>query len=151
MRKINTKDMMKAWRELQLIERTRNWAAIDKARAEFEESAARLTAAIKEAEGRATARTVTSREIISTLARVEDKIGVKKALNGTTVEWDGGQKFANAYGHTPYSTHWTAEYKNGHWNIIEIKRWFCPNRYESGRVNYSDEAKQTIIDRASAL
>lgn len=170
-KKINAKDMMVALRKLQSLEKELSWAKahqdtfisskkametlpaeVAKAEAEFDESTAALTAAIKEAEGRSTARTVTAKEILSTLEEVEDKIGVKRAMNGTTVNWDGGQKFPSAYRAIPYSTHWTAEYRNGHWNILTIARGICPNvSTGSGRVCYSDAAKQVIIEKASTL
>lgn len=170
MKKINAKDMMVALRKLEALEEKLAWARahqefqsskraleelpaeIDKARAGFEEATAKLTAAIKGAEGRASARTATAKGILSTLEKIEDKIGVKKALNGTTVKWDCGQKFPNAYKGRPESTHWTAEYKNGHWNILMITRDTCPNvSTGSGYVCYSEAAKQIIIDRASTL
>ena len=106
----------------------------------------KLEEAIKKAEGRATARTVDVRSIILCL----DLIKVPKArLNGTKVEYDGGEKFPNAYKYRPESTHWKAENVNGRWYITDIWRDTCPNRSTSMHVEYSEAAKAWILEEAS--
>lgn len=108
----------------------------------------KLDAAIKEAEGKATARTVTAKEIVSTL----DRIRVPKSrLNGTKVFWDGGQTFPSAYKYRPDSTHWEAENVKGKWYVTSICRATCPNRSRSGMIQYSDAAKEWLLEQASII
>ena len=108
----------------------------------------KLATAIKEAEGRATARTITPNKIISTLEDVSR--GIPKALlHGTMVEYTGAEHFPNAYKYRPESTHWSAENIKGKWYVTNIFRSVCPNRNDNTWVRYSDEAKQRIIENAS--
>ncbi len=113
----------------------------------------KLTAAIKEVEGKATARTVTAEEIQKILADIDHRAycrGVYKyQLHGTTVYYDGAQKFPRAYKHTPYSTHWKAENVHGKWYVTDIRRDPCPkenyNPYNT-HIMFCDEAKQIILE-----
>ena len=108
----------------------------------------KLATAIKEAEGRATARTVTPFDIALTLENVSR--GIPKALlHGTKVEYTGAQHFPNAYKYRPESTHWRAENIKGKWYVTSIFRSTCPNRNNDTSVIYSEEAKQRIIENAS--
>ena len=108
----------------------------------------KLTEAIAKAEGRATARTITAQDIIKTL----DKIKVPKSrLHGTKVYYDGGQHFPNAYKYRPESTHWMAENKHGKWYVTAICRATCPNRSNSGSIEFSEEAKAWIVENASKI
>ena len=108
----------------------------------------KLAAAIKEAEGRATARTVSVKEIQYVIEEVSKDIP-KAMLHGTKVYYDGAQHFPNAYKYRPESTHWEAENVRGRWYITSIYRYTCPNRRRNTRVEYSEEAKQRIIENAS--
>lgn len=108
----------------------------------------KLTVAIKEAEGKATARTITPKMIQHVLYEVGDGI-TKAKLHGTTVHYDGGEHFANAYKYRPESTHWKAENIKGKWYITDIYRDTCPNRVNNTHIKYSEEAKAAIIDNAS--
>lgn len=108
----------------------------------------KLAAAIKEAEGRATARTITAENIVYTL----DRIRVPKSrLDGTVVRYDGGEKFPHAYKWIPESTHWEAENRRGVWYVTNIWRGTCPNSTKSGYITYGESAKAWIIENASAL
>lgn len=109
----------------------------------------KLTAAIKEAEGRATARTVTANDIIRVLNNVGKGIP-KTKLSGTIVHYDGAEHFPNAYKYRPESTHWTAENIKGKWYVTNIARCTCPNRERwNTSITYSEEAKQAILDNVS--
>ena len=109
----------------------------------------KLAAAIKEAEGRATARTIKAENIQYILHEVGE--GIPKAkLHGTKVYYSGAEHFPSAYRYRPESTHWTAENVKGKWYVTEIKRSTCPNRSSSNTyVEYSEEAKQRILENAS--
>lgn len=108
----------------------------------------KLENAIKAAEGRATARTVTVRDI----KKVLDKVGVgitKKALHGTKVLYNGAEHFPNAYRYRPESTHWEAEYSHGKWYVTSIHRAECPNRTSwNTEIQYSPEARRELLENA---
>ena len=109
----------------------------------------KLEKAIEEAQGRATARTVTANEICRILQSVGD--GVAKAnLSGTKVHYTGAQHFPNAYKYRPDSTHWTAENIRGNWYVTDIWRGACPNRTKwNTEVEYSEIAKEAILESLS--
>ena len=107
----------------------------------------KLAAAIKEAEGKATARTVT----VADIKKILDKVDVvpKKYMDGTTVRYDGAQQFPSAYRYRPESTHFSAENVKGKWYVTNIYRDTCPDRLVNTHVNYSDAAKEKILENAS--
>lgn len=108
----------------------------------------KLNIAIKEAEGRATARTITAEQIQYILHEVSEGI-TKPRLHGTKVVYDGAQHFPSAYRHRPDSTHWAAENIKGKWYVTQIWRGTCPNRLKNTRIDYSEEAKEAILANAS--
>lgn len=109
----------------------------------------KLTAAIKEAEGKATARTIEATQIQYTLHEIEAGIA-KKKMSGTLVHYTGAEHFPNAYKYRPESTHWIAENINGKWYVVAIYRDTCPNRSSyNTEVEYSETAKQAILENAS--
>ena len=105
---------------------------------------AKVTEAIKKAEGRATARTVSAEDIVKALAKIKVP---KSKLNGTIVQWDGAEHFPNAYKYRPESTHWVAENVNGRWYLIDVFRDTCPNR-DTWRmqIDYGEEAIGWILE-----
>lgn len=107
----------------------------------------KLAEAIKQAEGRATARTIT----VDDIKRQLEKIPVPKAkLDGTKVHYNGAEHFPNAYKYRPESTHFIAENIKGKWYITDIYRDTCPNR-ETWRmsIKYSEAAKAWLLENAS--
>lgn len=111
----------------------------------------KLETAIKEAEGKATARTITAPEIQYILHEIEDGIA-KKKLHGTRVHYTGAEYFPKSYKYRPESTHWVAENINGKWYVVEIFRGICPNRRTYNvEITYSETAKQAILENASHL
>lgn len=109
----------------------------------------KLNAAIKEAEGRATARTI-SADVITRIIEKASRNIPKKKLSGTIVYYDGAEHFPYAYKYIPMSTHFEAENFNGRWYVTYIYRDVCPNRKTSSvKVSYSDTAKEYIIKEAS--
>ena len=111
----------------------------------------KLAKAIKEAEGRATARTIT----VARIKRVLDEVGAgiaKAKLNGTKVIYNGAEHFPSAYKYRPESTHWMAENIKGKWYVIYIGRDTCPNRSTwNTEGKYSEEAKVAIISKRSYI
>ena len=109
----------------------------------------KLNAAIREAEGKATARTITAKDVV----RILDRIKVpKNKLNGTVVRYDGAEHFPNAYKYRPESTHFVAENIKGKWYVMAVFRDTCPNRSTwDTMISYSPEAKDWIIENASYM
>lgn len=111
----------------------------------------KLYEAIRNAEGRATQRTITTDQIISTLEHINVP---KSRLHGTKVHWNGAEHFPNAYKYQSkaMSTHWSAENINGKWYVTDIWRGICPNRVtRRGEIKFSDNAKEWILNNASEL
>jgi len=109
----------------------------------------KLTNAITEAEGKATARTVTAKDIVRVLSRITVP---KVHLDGTTVHYDGAEHFPNAYKYRPESTHWEAKNVKGKWYVTDVYRATCPNRSKSNvKIVYSDDAKKYILEEASKM
>lgn len=109
----------------------------------------KLTAAIKAAEGRATARTISAAGIRHVLEMIRVP---KSKLHGTRVYYDGAEKFSSAYKYTPESTHFEAENVNGKWYVTAVYRDRCPDRSGySMRVEYGKDAIAWIIDHESKI
>jgi hypothetical protein len=89
---------------------------------------------IKEAEGKAAARTVSPETFFKAIDEIEDyanMLGTKKDLVGTVVyvDWNA-QSFPRAYKYIPVSTHFTLEKVSSGWNIVSISRDRCrTNKY----------------------
>ena len=123
---------------------------VEAAESRYESIADPIRTAIKSAEGRATARTITAEKMLYALIQVEKKLDItKKAMDGIKVTIDiNSQSFPNAYKYTPESTHFSAEYKNGSWRLTDIYRAECKNSFHI-RIEHTEESKKAIIDRLS--
>lgn len=115
---------------------------------EFNSITIPVNAAIQEAEGKATARTITAEDIARTLIRIEDSLNIsKKAMDGIKVTADiNSQKFPKAYKYTPESTHFKAEYKNGSWRLTDIYRAECKLSFHI-HIEHTDGSKKALIDK----
>ena len=111
-----------------------------------------IEALIQEAEGKATARCLSYEKIASVLEGVESNLGIsKKAMAGTTVFFDGAEKFPSAYKYQPESTHFAAVHNGRVWELTSVTRGYCPNRIANSRVALSDSAKAALIEKASMM
>lgn len=108
----------------------------------------KLNEAIREAEGKATARTIDAERIEGILNEIGEGIA-KAKLHGTKVYYDGAEHFANSYKYRPMSTHFQAENIKGKWYVTNIFRDTCPRRVNNTLICYSEEAKSVIISNAS--
>lgn len=104
-----------------------------------------LKDAIKEAEGRATARRISINDIFAHCKAVEEKLNIsKKAMNGVKIHCDpNAQEFPKAYKYTPESTHFTAEYKNGTWRVTDVFRDVC-GKHDTA-IELTEEAEKAIL------
>lgn len=168
MKKLNLSAVIAAYRELKKAEshvdfyanRTNvneKWLAearekLAAARNEFTTAAEPLKNAIREAEGRATARTVTPEKILDTIAEIEGKLNLpKNAMKGVKIFGadPNAQKFPAAYNYTPESTKFSLEHNGKTWFLTAIERCTCSaNR---GGIQLTDAAKTKLIENASRL
>lgn len=110
--------------------------------------------AIRAAEGRATARTITPEEVVSALYMITEKLGFlpRKYMEGVAVDIDyHAQDFPHAYKYTPESTHFCAVYKRGSWRVIDIYRATTRRASQAYRVDLTDAAKEAIIAHYSTM
>ena len=120
------------------------------AREDRERELAPLTEAIKSAEGRATARTITAQQVIDELAGITAGLGIaKKTLVGAEISMDlNAQAFPRSYKWTAQSTILRAEYKTAGWTVTDVRRG--DTRKPANRVDLTlpAAAEQAILDRA---
>lgn len=115
---------------------------IDQAHAE------KLTEAIKAAEGRATARTITAEDVIKEcdrqLVRLYGLGASLDELDGTEIRVDiNAQDFPNAYKYIPESTHFCATFSGKKWRLTYVCRNTC--RKNRGSVKVPEAAKKSIM------
>lgn len=108
----------------------------------------KITEAIKAAEGRATARTITADDIINEcdrqLVRLYGLGASLDELDGTEIHVDvNAQDFPNAYKYTPVSTHFRATYSGKKWRLTDVFRDTC--RKNRGSVKVPEAAKKSIM------
>lgn len=111
---------------------------------------ARIETAIAEAEGKATARTITFDNIVHACERIEKKLGVtKKAMEGVYYDVDlHAQNFPNAYKYRAESTQFTVEFSKGKWRLVSIGRSYTRREgHQYKCLAMPEETKQAIIDR----
>lgn len=175
MKKLNLKNAMAAYRALlrakedvRFYERlttdfaktTTSHGMLDACKAKLQQAEADLlpllvpiSDAIKEAEGRATVRTIDADDILHRLAQIEDTLHIsKKAMQGVVVSVDlHAQTFPNAYKYQPQSTQFVAEFAAGHWSLLHVFRGRCGGPRCEMRVTLTDEAKAALISRFTEL
>ena len=107
----------------------------------------RIEAAIKEAEGRATCRTITAREVLRTAEEITRKLGIsKKNLVGVKAEVDSNaQKLPNAYKWNAESTHFSIEAVASGWALTGIWRDDLWQRNNTVRIVLTETAEQAIL------
>lgn len=113
----------------------------------------KLAAAIKEAEGRATARTITADNITEALQHVGTRLGISKAaMDGITVTIDcNANDFPSSYKYTPQSTIFSAAYKRGSWRVTDIYRGKTHRFNNACFVQMTDACRNAILDRFSHI
>lgn len=113
----------------------------------------KLEALIKEAEGRATARTITVDDVVDALAEAEehlDRLSTKKDMIGTTVRVDvNAQRFPRAYNYTPESTHFEAEVTKSGWRVTKVYRAECTTKWM--RLTLSETLIANMVDHVSTV
>ena len=120
-----------------------------------EENLEAIEKAIAEAEGKATARTISAGAIIYTAEEIEQYLGIpKKALEGTRVSVDlNAQTFPAAYTNrnTPYSTHFDMIYTHREWRLERVYRARTNAPLHRYDITLTPEGKQAVLDRVSHM
>lgn len=111
------------------------------------ENTKRIEDAIKEAEGRATERTIDYLDLTYAIKEIEKKLDIPKvSMTGIIAHIDyHAQTFAKAYKYTPSSTHAVVKKTASGWNLIGVHRNVChTKRY---MLNLTETAIQALIER----
>lgn len=129
------------------VARTREHA--EELRKAFDETAVKVNDAIKEVEGKASARLASAADLADALLEIEKKLSItKKAMEGIATYIDvNAQDFPSAYKYRPMSTQFFCEFRNGYWRLKNIVRDDCEKAGQKFRLSLTDAAKDAIIHR----
>lgn len=125
--------------------------AIRRADANLDRIAEPLSAAIREAEGRATERCLTARAVVLAIESITEnlKIPASRMRGIKATVCPAAQDFPRAYKYTPEATTFCAEYKSAGWVITDIARTACPRASQEYYIELTEDAKAAILDRIS--
>lgn len=125
--------------------------AIRRADANLDRIAEPLSAAIRKAEGRATARRLTARDVVDALESITETLNIPaKHMRGIKATvCPAAQDFPRAYKYTPDATTFCAEYKSTGWVVTDISRAACPRASQEYFIELTEDAKAAILDRIS--
>lgn len=107
----------------------------------------KIEQAIKEAEGKATARTIDYTHIEHFIKRIEKRLNIpKKSMRGIVATVDyWADNFPSAYSYTPYSTHFTIEKVSTGWALVDVSRKATRRATQECILSLTEEAKEAII------
>ena len=108
---------------------------------------------IKEAEGRATARTIDYGSMSMAIDRLEESLGIpKKHMIGIVADIDvNAQDFPRAYKYTPESTHFRVIRKQSGWDLERVYRDRTRRYNHEFHVTLTEQAKEAIIESKSSF
>ena len=108
-----------------------------------------LSAAIREAEGRATERCLTARAVVLAIESITEnlKIPASRMRGIKATVCPAAQDFPRAYKYTPKATTFCIEYKSAGWVVTDISRTACPRASQEYYIELTEDAKAAIIDR----
>jgi len=114
-----------------------------------EKNSSQLTEAIKTAEGKATARTVTPQMMIDKIKSVERRLQYpsKKTMHGLKILATSNEKLPNAYKYTAQGTDYTAENIRGKWYLTDVYRAAVRITHIDTYITATDEQKAAIMDK----
>lgn len=152
------RDLVQAQKDLEFYRRFNDEAGIENSQrrkeaadAELQAASTPIVAEIKDAEGRASARTITPSDILGLLTDVEDHLGIPKThLKGVSVTANpNAQSFPAAYKYTPEATYFRATHTGKNWRLERVWRDTC--RTCRAAINLTDDARAAILCRAETL
>ena len=102
-------------------------------------------------QGRCSARTITSGNVVDICEKVEARLGISKAaMDGIEVEADyHAQHFPGAYRYTPESTQISLVYKRGVWYLTDVRREHCKSPSKAIMVKLTEGI--AIVGRAESF
>ena len=108
----------------------------------------RIESAIKDAQGKATARTIDFDDILKDIKEIEYTLGIaKKYMLGIKADIDhNAQDFPKAYKYTPESTHYMLVRKTSGWAITGICRRRTRGSKHTYNLELTEDAKREIIN-----
>ena len=109
-----------------------------------------LENAIVEAEGRATVRTLTARELFRKIEEINEHFAVpRRSMEGLQVLVDcNAQNFPNAYKYVPESTIVELEFRKGSWRVTNIYRGKTHCAGDTVKVLYMpDDMRAELIEK----
>lgn len=114
----------------------------------------KLQKLLDEAQTRCRERTITPRDIIDGLQKVESHLlnlgTTKKAMEGITVIYNANaQEFPRAYKYTPMATFFKAIYQKNHWVLYDITREECAS--VRCKIDLTEAAKTAILSKSSII
>ena len=118
-----------------------------------EANADRINAAIKEAEGRATARTITAMDVNSAAEKITRRLNISKtALKGVSAHVDPwAQDFPRAYKYTPESTQFDLIYTGSGWALVNVDRDRTHGARNAAQIRLTDAARAAVLDKVCTM
>jgi hypothetical protein len=118
-----------------------------------EANADRINAAIKEAEGRATARTITAKDVISAAEKITRRLDISKtALKGVSAHVDAwAQDFPRAYKYTPESTQFDLIHTGSGWALVNVDRDRTHGARDAAQIRLTDAARAAVLDKVCKM
>jgi hypothetical protein len=113
----------------------------------------KINAAIREAEGRATARTITAQDIISAAEKVTKHLGIPmKAMIDVVAHVDiNAQDFPRAYKYVPESTQFRMIRTASGWALTDIYRDRTHRSGHAAEIRLTETAKEAVLASASVI
>lgn len=108
----------------------------------------KINAAIKEAEGRATARTINYDDIVDDITNIETKLNIaKKHMTGCYAWVDhNAQAFPSAYKYKPESTHYCIQRTASGWVLVSVDRMTTNSPSGRYELELTEEAQDAILE-----
>ena len=104
---------------------------------------------ITQAEGKATARCLTFKDLTFRIAQLETALGIaKKDMEGLKYDLDdNAQNFPHAYKYKADSTHAVIERRGGKWRLVDVHRGTCRGEKHTFHcLVMPTEAETAILD-----
>ena len=104
---------------------------------------------IAQAEGKATARCLTFKDLTFRIAQLETALGIaKKDMEGLKYDLDdNAQNFPHAYKYKADSTHAVIERRGGKWRLVDVHRGTCRGEKHTFHcLVMPTEAETAILD-----
>ena len=123
-------------------------AVVQAAKEAFTAATAKIDEAIRKAEGRSTARTITSRELLEHLSCMQSWLqGIPMtAMEGVSVSVDlNAQDFPRAYKYTPESTWFDAGYNKGSWHLYDLYRYRTAASKHGTNIDLPEATKKAVL------